>query len=159
MTRILLLSTYPENEPSIRFRYLQYEKMFRENDYRLKHKPFIGKYLYSIKNNKGLIYLLLKIDLLTYYFLKRIITVLVCSLFAKVVIIQKEIIPFGPPFFEKYLKFIGKKIIYDFDDAIFSYPESDLSTWRSFWLDKAKISKIIKLADRVIVGNKFLADF
>jgi glycosyltransferase involved in cell wall biosynthesis len=52
---------------------------------------------------------------------------------------------------EKILKKMGKKIIYDFDDAIF-IPSDSKNGWNT-------IKEHIKIADLIIVGNSYLADY
>ena len=66
----------------------------------------------------------------------------------------------GPPIVEILLKLIGKKIIFDFDDAI-QYGSENNNSWifsnliRCDW----KIKIIIKISNIVIAGNKNLKKF
>jgi glycosyltransferase involved in cell wall biosynthesis len=76
------------------------------------------------------------------------------------IFIHREITPIGPPFFEWLIaKVFRKKIIYDFDDAIWTTDRVDES-WllRSLkWRNKVKF--ICKNSDKVSCGNEYLAAF
>ena len=77
-----------------------------------------------------------------------------------VVVVAREAIPFGTYFFELLIKkVLKKKMIYDFDDAIWIKKISDGNKKFSFLKSASKYSKIMKLADVVIAGNSFLADY
>ena len=76
------------------------------------------------------------------------------------VYIFREAAPIGPPFFEWVIaKILRKKIIYDFDDAIWIpvVSESNKLVMRLKWF--SKVSKICKMSYTVTVGNSFLAQF
>ena len=59
-----------------------------------------------------------------------------------------------------FLKLIGKKLIFDFDDAI-QYGSENNNNWffSNFIRCDWKIKKIIKLSNLVVVGNKNLKKF
>jgi len=64
-----------------------------------------------------------------------------------VVFLQRDLLTWkGPPFLEWLLRKLSKKIIFDFDDAIFLN-------------NHQKISKLIGLSDLVIVGNSYLGEY
>ncbi len=76
------------------------------------------------------------------------------------ILIHRETTPLGPPFIEWILaKVLNKKIIYDYDDAIWmadQVGENKLWTllkWRS------KVASICKWSYKVSTGNDFLADY
>jgi glycosyltransferase involved in cell wall biosynthesis len=76
------------------------------------------------------------------------------------VIINREVFPPGTIFFEFLVKkILRKKIIYDFDDAIWLPVISDGNKKFAFLKSYSKFSKIIKLSDVVIAGNEYLADY
>lgn len=156
---VLLLSTYPKEDPSVRYRYLQYRDTLRSAGVKLTHKPFISSFLYSVKNKHKGLYVLLQLLLLDYFMMKRCLVMLFLPWWYDAVIVQREIVPFGPPFFERWLRFIRRRIIFDFDDALFAYPKDFLTAWRRFWFDPKHTEKTIKLADEVIAGNTYLAEY
>lgn len=76
------------------------------------------------------------------------------------VFIHREAAPLGPPVFEWIIsKIFRKKIIYDFDDAIWipnTSKENKLVSWiKAFW----KIKYICKWADKVVGGNDYLCEY
>jgi glycosyltransferase involved in cell wall biosynthesis len=64
------------------------------------------------------------------------------------------------PFIEKLISLFNRRIIFDFDDAVYLYP-SNKEAGRIFNLlwDRKKIERIIKLSKQVIVANNFLRDY
>ena len=75
------------------------------------------------------------------------------------VLVHRETTPIGPPIFEWLIsKVLKKKIIFDFDDAIWMNDGHDsvISWWlKSRW----KIQKICQWSWKVSAGNEFLADY
>ena len=76
------------------------------------------------------------------------------------VFIHRECAPLGPPVFEFILaKVFRKKIIYDFDDAIWlpnTSEENSVAGWLKF---HGKVRWICRWSYRVSCGNEWLADF
>jgi glycosyltransferase involved in cell wall biosynthesis len=65
----------------------------------------------------------------------------------------------GGAYFEKQLKKTGKKIIFDFDDAIW-LPNISNSNRKYTWMKSpSKTLEIISLSDIIIAGNRYLADY
>ena len=76
------------------------------------------------------------------------------------VVINREAFPPGIIFFEFLVKkILRKKIIYDFDDAIWLPVISEGNKKFAFLKSYSKFSKIIKLSDVVIAGNEYLAGY
>ena len=76
------------------------------------------------------------------------------------VFIHREASMIGPPVFEFVIaKVLRKKYIYDFDDAIWlpNYSQSNAKFHRLKAYGKVK--SIVRWADKVVVGNAFLADY
>lgn len=72
------------------------------------------------------------------------------------VIVQREAIPLGPPIIERWLARQGKKLVYDFDDALYvraGRPIKRLIGWSQ------KIAEIIELSRHTIAGNPTLGNF
>jgi len=91
-------------------------------------------------------------------FFKRFYDVRAASKF-DIVFIQREAYFLGTTYFERKFKRSGAKIVFDFDDAIWLMDISDANKKFS-WLKKpTKTAKIISIADLVIAGNTYLADF
>jgi len=75
-----------------------------------------------------------------------------------VVYVYRDAFFFGT-FFEKWLKKKKVKIIYDFDDAIWLMDKNENQGIFNKLKNPDKTATITKLADRVIVGNQYLADY
>src|SRR5690606_18866349 len=76
------------------------------------------------------------------------------------VFVHREAAPMGPPVFEWIVsKLWRKKMIYDFDDAIWipnTSAENRLAGWlKCVW----KVKHICKWSHTVVGGNKYLCDF
>lgn len=74
------------------------------------------------------------------------------------VFIHREAIPVGPPWYEWILvKIFKKKLIYDFDDAIWLKPQSVANSLTNYFRPGTKTSTICRISDKVCVGNRYLA--
>tara|TARA_B100001250_G_C19613044_1_gene705851 strand:- start:47 stop:868 length:822 start_codon:yes stop_codon:yes gene_type:complete len=67
--------------------------------------------------------------------------------------------PLGPPFFERLFRFLGKKIVYDFDDSVFLVGENPKSINLSLSRTHSKSRYLIKHADHVILSSPFNIKF
>lgn len=75
------------------------------------------------------------------------------------VFIYRECIMSGSTFFERKMKKAGTKMILDFDDAIWLYDVSEGNRKLGWMKRPSKTEEIIRLCDRTIVGNNYLADY
>jgi glycosyltransferase involved in cell wall biosynthesis len=76
-----------------------------------------------------------------------------------VVIIHREAFMTRGLFFEKAIRSRAKHLVFDFDDSIWRMDVSEANK-RLRWLkDPGKTGRIIAMADRVVAGNEYLADF
>jgi glycosyltransferase involved in cell wall biosynthesis len=74
--------------------------------------------------------------------------------------IYREAVPIGPPFFEWIMaKMLRKKIIYDFDDAIWIPATSTFNKAISKIKYTGKVAKICLWSYKISVGNQFLEKF
>ncbi len=154
---ILFVVPYPIGfAPGQRFRFellLQY----LQDSFQIKVSPLLGIESYHILYAKSEIHR--KIWALVVGFIRR--TKLIFSVLKyDYVFVFREVFFFGPPIFEWFIaKVLKKKIIYDFDDAIWLPDQNRESTvWR--WLKwRSKIASICKWSWKVSVGNEYLADF
>jgi glycosyltransferase involved in cell wall biosynthesis len=109
----------------------------------------------NIYYNGGLIQ---KTGLLIKLFFRRFIQIL----FSKYdrVLINREAFPTFGLFFELLIcKGFKKKLIYDFDDAIWIPNVSEGNKKLKFLKSFSKFGEIMKMADIVIAGNSYLADY
>jgi len=79
-----------------------------------------------------------------------------------VVYILREAFPFGPPLLELLLATSVGRMVFDFDDAIYT-GHSEPSSLPNPFLYRLKYARqtwrVIRRADRVIAGNRILADY
>ena len=156
--RILFLVPYPLHEsPSQRFRFEQYFDVLETKEYRYTIQSFLNIDNWKLFYSSGKI--LSKCLALLIGFSKRVIAICKSPMY-DFVFIHREVTPIGPPIFEWILvKVFGKKIIYDFDDAIWMTDRPEESAvfrtlkWRS------KVSSICRWAFKISCGNDFLCGF
>lgn len=73
---------------------------------------------------------------------------------------QRDILIHAYPFIEMLIALKHKKIIFDFDDAIYLYPTNKKAGFLfKAMMDTRKIERIIRLSKHVIVGNIFLKNY
>lgn len=156
--KILFIAPYPFDEaPSQRFRFEQYLDLLKDNHYLIKEVPFLDfngwKALYRDGSTLKKIFAIIRA------FSRRFL--LMFSVYKyDFIFIHREASMIGPPFFEWFMtKVLRKKIIYDFDDAIWlpNYSESNARFQRLKMY--RKVNKIMKWANKITVGNEFLKSY
>lgn len=76
------------------------------------------------------------------------------------IFIHREVAPIGPPIFEWIIaKIWQRKIIYDFDDAIWLSISSSANPQAALIKCSWKVKYICKYSKTVSVGNRYLADY
>ncbi len=75
------------------------------------------------------------------------------------VVLQREALMTGSIRYERAFANSGVPLIYDFDDAIWHMDVSEANRKLKWLKDPSKVPKIIALANHVIAGNEFLADY
>ena len=158
MAHILFITPYPyAKAASQRFRFEQYYTILLECNYTYHQAPFLGEKAWNIlyqrgkKIQKGL-YILIG-------FLKRFLLLFTLYKY-DIVFIHREASPIGPPIFEWLIvKVFGKKVIYDFDDAIWLSNTSVNNQLVSKIKWHSKVKLICKWAHKVSCGNAYLAAF
>ena len=153
--KILFLSPYPNGiGPSQRFRFEQYFPVLSEN-YDIIQKTFWNKKSWDILFSDA--NFVIKFYYLTLALIKRKLLMFSMGKY-DVVFIHREVAHVGPSVFEWIIKFIlRKKIIYDFDDAIWYLNYSEKNKIARFFKSPWKVKYICKWADVVITGNEFLS--
>ena len=155
--KIFFVAAHRKNRsPSQRYRFEQYFNAMEENNFTYKLAFLINEKEDNLFYGEGK--WLLKAMLLIKYFLKRCWHVFE-SISYDFIFIQRESFFIGGAFFERLFKLTGKKIIFDFDDAIWLPNVSDGNKKLLFLKSPSKTATIIKIADTVIVGNDFLKSY
>ena len=161
MTRtksILFLCPYPIGQsPSQRFRFEQYFSLLQEAGFRIVVKPFFSEKTWSILYHHGKY--LQKMVGMSRGFISRIIVLFSISKF-DFVFIHREATPVGPPFIEFVIaKILKKKIIYDFDDAIWLSNTSSENKIAACLKWHSKVKSICRWSYKISGGNDYLRDF
>jgi glycosyltransferase involved in cell wall biosynthesis len=87
-----------------------------------------------------------------FYIFKMLFLLLLVDL----IYIQKKIFP---PFFFSIIRSFNKKIIFDFDDAIFACPTSADPHLFDAKCNEKKLGNILKKCSQVVVGNSYLYQY
>jgi len=154
MMKILALTKYSYEGPSSRYRFYNYKKCFEKDGIKLMISPlFDSKYFKEKSKYK-------KIQIVIFSYIKRIKQIL--KLLTKnsydLVLIEYELLPYFPAFFEKILNKRGIKYIVDYDDAIFHKYDLHKNSLIRYLL-KNKIPTVMKNATHIIACNQYLEDF
>lgn len=156
--KILFLAPYPAYEsPSQRYRFEHYLPYLDEKGISYTYKPFLSKNAWQIFFKPGNVWR--KGMGVLSGFVRRFFQLFVIARY-DYVFIHREATPIGPPVFEWIIaKLFRKKIIYDFDDAIWIPATSSYNKIASKLKNFGKVAKICKWSYKVCVGNDYLGDF
>ena len=141
--KILFIVPYPKEGPSNRFRVEQYFPLLTRKGIKYKIRSFCNTGLYAVLYKRG--YYIKKVAYLMLSVIKRAIDIFNCVNY-DIVFIHREAFPTKGYTYEALLRWLGEKVIYDFDDAV-------------FLTKPAKVNSIIESADHVIAGNRFLQEY
>ncbi|MBX2967385.1 MAG: glycosyltransferase family 4 protein [Cyclobacteriaceae bacterium] len=156
--KVLFLIPYPlDNAPSQRFRFEQYFGMLADNETKHNTQVFLSQrdwtQLYQPGKNGLKIWMLLK------GFLKRSLLLFKIP-FYDFIFIHREAAPVGPPVFEWLIaKVFRKKIIYDFDDAIWLTDKKNENALERFIRFRSKVGLICNWSYKVSCGNEYLCNY
>lgn len=156
--KILFLIPYPLKEaPSQRFRFEQYFPALKRAGIEFKTQSFFNSQQWRAfyRPGKGLqkaIYLLTG-------FTKRILILFDLPRY-DFVFIHREAAPLGPPLFEWTIaKLFRKKIIYDFDDAIWLTDKVNEGRLEKLIRWRSKVGAICGWSYKVSAGNEYLRSY
>jgi len=156
--KILFLVPYPLGEaPSQRFRFEQYFKILFHRNISVTVQSFLNSQNWQTNYSNGNI--IKKLNILTSGFARRfwVLTKVPASDF---IFIHRETTPVGPPIIEWIIaRIFKKKIIYDFDDAIWTTDKTDEGKVEKMMRWRSKVKSICKWAHKVSCGNEYLCDY
>ena len=156
--KILFVVPYPTGKaPSQRFRFEQYYPLLESKGIRFHIKPFLSEAVWEILYKPGRFHLkawgifsglfnrfALLFNLKSYDY----------------IFIHREATPIGPAFFEFIAsRLLRKKIIYDFDDAIWIPNYSEANSFFSFLKGYKNVKNICRYAFKVSCGNEYLCEY
>lgn len=157
MPKILFVAAHrPGRSPSQRFRFEQYLSFLKKNGF-----EYDFSYLISEKDDKTF-YQPGNISNKIFFFAKSIYRRLSDAINANnydIIFVQREAFMTGSTFFEKRFSKSKAKLIFDFDDAIWHLDISEANKKFEWLKHPGKTAEIISVADLVIAGNQYLADY
>jgi glycosyltransferase involved in cell wall biosynthesis len=156
--KILFVVPYPLGKaPSQRFRFEQYLSFILEEDWTYTIVPFLDDKTWRILYQPG--HMVSKVLGILKGFLMRFFLLFSVPAY-DFVFIHREATPIGPPWFEWIVsKVLRKKIIYDFDDAIWIPNTSETNKVVAGLKWHHKVGSVCKWAYKVSCGNGYLQDF
>jgi glycosyltransferase involved in cell wall biosynthesis len=155
---VLFLFPYPLKEaPSQRFRFVQYLGLLQAAGIEYKAFSFLSDNAWNLLYRPGNFFL--KFLRIMDGYRKRIALLFQIGKF-DFVFIHREAAPMGPPVLEWIIaKVLRKKIIYDFDDAIWLPNFSHSNRAFSFLKGYGNVKHICRWAHKISCGNQYLCDF
>ncbi len=155
--RVLILCPYPLGvSPSQRFRFEQYLAILRERGVVIDVRPFLDMDTMRIVFKEG-------------HMAKKVVGVIsglarrlwiLPRVFAyDYIFVHREATPLGPPFVEAILFLMGRRVIFDFDDAIFISKTSKVNRIVAFAKWSSKIRFITRHSTKVAVCNNYLVNW
>ncbi len=156
--KILFLIPYPPGEsPSQRFRFEQYLDLLRDQGHTFRLAPFLPPHRWRLFYQPG--NTLARIGMIISGFARRFSLIFSVPQYDRV-FIHREAAPLGPPLIEWLIaKLLRKKIIYDFDDAIWTTDKPNESSIERTLRWRSKVSSICRWSHKVSCGNEYLRQY
>jgi glycosyltransferase involved in cell wall biosynthesis len=156
--KIYFLFPYPlQRAPSQRFRFEQYFGALEEQGIHYRVSPFLSEKAWDVLYKRGKLHR--KTGSILRGYLRRVLD-LARLLSSDFVFIHREASPLGPPVFEWIIaRVLRKRIIYDFDDAIWLPNYSEHNSIIYYFKRYSNARAICRWAYKVSCGNDYLCDF
>lgn len=156
--KVLGLASYPNEAAATRFRLTQFVEPLAKLGIELTVSPFLDSQSFGeFYSSGGVAGKALAMLPSIFKRIREIYNVHGYDL----IFIQREAMMFGPPVFERFYKAIaGRPMVLDLDDATYlSYVSPSYGRLGSLFKAFGKTDKLIKKADLVICGNRFIAEY
>ncbi len=148
MMRVVAFTKTSDIGPSSRCRFGQMRALLAQQQVSLATRPLFGRTYFLLgRVRPAALRILLKCLYVPGRFLARLVE-LRAARGAHLVVVEHQLFPYLPDLGERLLRRSATPWILEFDDAIY------LTRFH-----RAKIARLCRLADRVVVGNRFLAEF
>lgn len=145
-----------QRSPGQRFRFEQYLEALQNDGFEIEISNILSekddRIFYSSGNYLGKFWIMIK------SFFHRMSDAQRCKQF-DIVFVYREAFMLGTILFEGLFAQSRAKLIFDFDDSIWINDTSEGNKNLSWLKNPDKTRSIIKLADTVIVGNEYLAEY
>jgi glycosyltransferase involved in cell wall biosynthesis len=152
---VLFLTRYPYEGASSRYRVFQYIPYLETMDVACTVQSFMNSEMYERYFSKGATGL--KVRLMIKAIIRRL-SVLSRFKDYDIIYMQRELFPFGPPWFERYMKNRGTVLFFDYDDALFIGKPSRFNPIANFFRSPGKTFELFGIVDCVVAGNDWLRD-
>lgn len=146
----------PDTTPSQRFRIEQWMPALAEQGIDVELIPFADQRLMKLLYRPGK--WVQKATGITGAFLRSTKRVALAGQY-DAVLIHRTISIAGPAVLERALKWLRCPVIFDFDDAIYRLHTSGVNRLFGWLKFPGKTAAICRMADHVVVGNSYLADY
>lgn len=155
---ILFVTPYPSGKaPSQRFRFEQYVGLLKARGHTLEFAPFMDDNTWHVLYQNGK--LAAKSLGIFKGFVRRFLWFFKAYRF-DFIFIHREATPVGPPVFEWVIgKVLQKKIIYDFDDAIWLPNTSEENRLAAHLKWHSKVGAICRWSYKISCGNQYLCAY
>jgi len=155
---ILFIVQYPENvSPAQRFRFELYKGLLQKNGFNITTSSFIDEAGYAVIFKEG--FLFRKVMAVMRGFIRSLVLLFTVRKY-NYILLQCGVAPIGPPVFEWVLiRLLKKKVIYDFDGAIWLQQVSEKNKVPAILRSVSKVPLISSWAYKVSCGNEFLCEY
>jgi len=153
---ILFIVPYPPEGASNRFRVLQFIPTLEAEGIRARVRPFYSRALWDVLYRRG--HMVRKLLLGSICAFNRLLD-LFRSLAYDMVFIHRESFPLGPAWFERGLRLLGRRYVYDFDDAVFLPNAAAPNRLFARLKCPGKTATAARLSSITLAGNNYLADY
>lgn len=151
--RLLFLTKYARNGASSRYRSYQYLPYLENTGCDCTVSPLFDEGYLEHKYRAGG----WRIGHLLRAFFGRVATLLRARKF-DLVVIEYEVLPYFPAFFERMLNMLGIPYVVDYDDALFHQYDNHKNILVR-WILGGKITRVMHRASLVVAGNRYLAEY
>lgn len=152
---VLFLTRYPNEGASSRYRVHQYVPFLEDLGVECTVQSFMDAEMYRLSLSRG--QTMRKIFKTALATVKRIRAVLGWKRY-DAIYMQRELLPFGPPLMERWLKRSGAALFFDLDDALFIKKASRYNPIATFFRSPGKTLEVFRIVDCTVAGNDWLRD-
>lgn len=156
MNVLVLTPALYNTSPGFRFRIEQWGRYLEREGVNFTFVPFVDERLQGVLYQPG--YYTQKAARMLWACLRRLLLLRKVKSF-DVVWVPREAALIGPGIIEWLVRALGVPLVYDFDDPIWLPYRSPTNSLFSRLKWPSKTAAICRLADRVVVGNRLLADW
>lgn len=155
MTRVLFLTRYPVEGASSRYRVFQYLPYLEQVGVQADVQSFMDTPMYQLSLSPGKfgtkIWSTLRATIRRLWALRRWHRY-------DILYLQRELLPFGGPVIERWLKRQGAVLFFDYDDALFIKKASRYNRVATILRYGDKTRETLRLVNCVVAGNDWLRD-